>query len=285
MNNPLTDFIRHPKIYIRLPSGGKFWPKGSIDIPETGEFPVYSMTVKDEITLKTPDALLNGQAVVDIIHSCIPNIKNAWHTPNIDLDTLLVAIRIASYGEMMEISHIVPGTQEEVNHSIDLRLILDQLSNADPWEDVIQLGENITCLVTPLTYKHVSQNSIKSFEAQRMITLLTDSEIPEDQKIDLLNQSVNTISDIAFNLILESIEKIVTPEAEVVEKEFIQEFLQNSDRIYYDQVKEHLEKMRDRTGIKPLEFSSSPEHIDLGAPETYKMPLNMDQSSFFVLKS
>lgn len=285
MNNPLKEFLRHPKIYIKLPSGGKFWPEGSIEIPETGDFPVYSMTVKDELTLKTPDALLNGQAVVDIIHSCVPNIKNAWHTPNIDLDTLLVAIRIASYGEMMDISHTVPGTQEEVNHSIDLRLILDQLSNTDPWEDYINLSNDVTCIVRPLTYKHVSQNSIKTFEAQRMITLLTDSGVPEEQKIDLLNQSVNALSDIAFDLILESIDRISTPDAEVIEKEFIKEFLENADRVFYDKIKQHLEKMRDRTGIKPLEFSSSAEHIELGAPETYKMPLNMDQASFFVPRS
>ena len=31
----------------------------------------------DEITFKTPDALLNGQATVDVIQSCIPNIKDA----------------------------------------------------------------------------------------------------------------------------------------------------------------------------------------------------------------
>ena len=123
MSNPLTSFMRQPKIYIRLPSNGKYWPDGSIDMPDNGELPIYSMTAKDELTLKTPDALLNGQAVVDIIQSCVPNIKNAWVTPNIDLDTLLVALRIATYGEMMEISHTVPGTSEEVTHNIDLRIV------------------------------------------------------------------------------------------------------------------------------------------------------------------
>ena len=39
--NPLSAFMRQPKIYIRLPSGGNYWPEGSIEIPETGELPVY----------------------------------------------------------------------------------------------------------------------------------------------------------------------------------------------------------------------------------------------------
>ena len=84
-NNPLAGLMRQPKIYIKLPSGGEFWPKGSIDMPENGELPVFSMTAKDELMIKIPDALVNGQAIVDVIQNCIPSIKNAWSTPNIDL--------------------------------------------------------------------------------------------------------------------------------------------------------------------------------------------------------
>ena len=46
--NPLSSFMRQPKIYIRLPSGGQYWPAGSIIPTENGEFPVYSMTARDE---------------------------------------------------------------------------------------------------------------------------------------------------------------------------------------------------------------------------------------------
>lgn len=284
MNNPLTGYIRQPKIYIKLPSNGKFWPADSIDMPETGEFPVYSMTAKDEIALKTPDALLNGQAVVDVIQSCVPNIKNAWHTPNIDVDTILVAIRIASYGEMMEISHIVPGTDEEVTHTVDLRRILEQLLNSGNWNDTVTVNEQITCIVHPLTYKHLAKNSVKTFEAQRMISLVSDSDIPEEQRVAILKESVDVLADISFDIILDSIYSICTNDAEVTDKNFIQEFLQNSDRITYDKVQEHLTHMKELTGIKPLEFKSSQAHIELGAPEVYSMPLNMDHSNFFVDK-
>ena len=99
-NNPLSGFMRQPKIYIKLPSGGAFWPRSSIDIPETGDLAVYSMTAKDEITFKTPDALLNGQAVVDVIHSCIPVQSNTqgnldWHV----LRAMHLAGRCISCGE------------------------------------------------------------------------------------------------------------------------------------------------------------------------------------------
>ena len=276
--------MRQPKIYIRLPSNGEYWPEGSIDIPENGEFPVYSMTAKDELILKTPDALLNGQAVVEIIQSCFPNIKNAWHAPAIDIDTLLVALRIASYGEMMEISHIVPNTKEEVSHTIDLRLIMDQLANAK-WQEQILVNEDMLVCVRPLTYKHISQSSIKTFEAQRLIQLISNEEVAESYREDLLSQSVANLSDIAFTTVLDSVYLIKTHEVEVTDKDFIKEFLQNADQEIFNRIEQHLFQLKDVIGIKPLEFESSPEHIELGAPEKYSMPLSMDQSSFFVLGS
>ena len=99
--NPLAKFFRQPAIFIKLPSRGKWWDEGALENTENGELPVYSMTTKDEVLLKTPDALLNGQGVVDVIQSCIPNIKNAWKMPSVDVDTVLIAIRIATFGNKM----------------------------------------------------------------------------------------------------------------------------------------------------------------------------------------
>ena len=128
-NNPLASFMRQPKIYIKLPSQGKYWPPGSLDIPESGELPVYSMTARDELLFKTPDALLNGQSVADVIQNCLPNIKNAWAIPTIDMDTILIALRLATYGEKMAFKHRIPVINEEVEFEIDLRMLLDQQQN------------------------------------------------------------------------------------------------------------------------------------------------------------
>ncbi len=48
-NNPLFKHFRQPAIYLKLPGQGRFWPEDAIDIPPTGEIPVYPMTVKDGI--------------------------------------------------------------------------------------------------------------------------------------------------------------------------------------------------------------------------------------------
>ena len=62
-HNPLAGHFRVPKLYTELPSGGKFYDSDTIDFTENDELPVFPMTAKDEIMLKNPDALLNGEAV------------------------------------------------------------------------------------------------------------------------------------------------------------------------------------------------------------------------------
>ena len=92
-NNPLKQYFRRPAIYLKLPSGGKMYQPGVVNIPESGELAVYPMTAIDEISAKTPDALYNGTAMADIIKSCIPDIKDPWSINSVDLDAVLIAIR------------------------------------------------------------------------------------------------------------------------------------------------------------------------------------------------
>ena len=111
-SNPLNKYFRQPSVYIKLPSDLGY-SKDVIDMTSTTELPVSPMTAMDEIKFKTPDALMNGQGVVDVIQSCIPNIKNAWEIVSYDLDTVFIGIRIATYGETMDITYTVPNTTEQ----------------------------------------------------------------------------------------------------------------------------------------------------------------------------
>jgi hypothetical protein len=279
-SNPLAGFMRQPKIYISLPSGGAYWPQNAIQVPENGQFPVYSMTAKDELVFKTPDALMNGQAVVDVIQSCIPNIKDAWKTPNIDLDLILVAIRIATYGEMMEISHVVPNINEVVEHQIDLRIMLDQLS-INRWEDAVEINEQLTCFVRPLTYKHVTMTSMKAFETQRLMQAVNDDDISDEKKLEVFNQSFSKMTDITVDLVADTVQAIQTPDTLVKEPAYIKEFLKNADADLYKKINDHIARMKKITGLQPLVMTSSDEHRELGAPETYEVPIGLDNSDFF----
>ena len=60
--------FRQPSVFVSLPSQGKWWPPHALQITNpSGELGVQSMTVKDEMALKSPDALMNGVAVVQTL--------------------------------------------------------------------------------------------------------------------------------------------------------------------------------------------------------------------------
>ena len=94
--NPLVDFYRNPKLYVTLPSGTGHYSDDIIEMPEVGELPVYPMTSKDDILTKNPDALLNGDAVIKLVKSCVPAVKNPGELLAPDMEVLLIAIRQAS---------------------------------------------------------------------------------------------------------------------------------------------------------------------------------------------
>jgi hypothetical protein len=278
--NPLANFMRQPKIYIRLPSQGQFWPQNSLVIPESGEFPVYSMTAKDELTFKTPDALLNGQAMVDVIQSCVPNIKNAWATPTIDMDTILIAIRLATYGEKMPFKHTVPNTEIEEEYEIDLRVLLDQQQN-NTWNDRVDINENLAIFIKPLTYKHMTQTSIKSFETNKILNMVNDDSISDEKKLEIFNNSFANLTKATIDLLTESISSIVTPDTEVTDRKHIADFVANADKEIFEKVQSHISDLKKLNELKPLDFTSTDEQREAGAPETYQVPIDFNNSSFF----
>jgi hypothetical protein len=280
-SNPLANYMRQPKIHIKLPTGGVFWPPKSIEMTETGDFPVYSMTAKDELTFKTPDALLNGQAMVDVIQSCMPNIKNAWVIPTLDLDSILIAIRLATYGDKMTIAYKVPVVLEEVEFEIDLRHLLDQQLTTKSWEEQIHISDDLIIFVKPLTYKHMSQASMKAFETQRIMNMAVDDTIPEDKKLEMFNKSFSILTQITVDLISESISKIIAGEHEVTDPKYIKEFMANADKDLFDQIKNHLDKLKTHNELKPLVAYTTEEQQAEGAPVSYEIPINFNNSDFF----
>ena len=112
--NPLSGYFRSPKLYVKLPTGGKFYTKDVVEYPDAGELPVFPMTAKDEIIMKNPDALLNGEAVTQLITSCVPNVKDVRKMISNDVDVLLVAIQGATNGDDIEVNAQCPTCQETV---------------------------------------------------------------------------------------------------------------------------------------------------------------------------
>ena len=277
--NPLKKYFRQPKLYINLPSKGKFYPAGSLDMPETGELPVFPMTAKDEMTMKTPDALLNGQATVDVIKSCVPNIKNPWQMPSIDIDAVLIALRIATYGDKMDIGAKVPNVGTEKTFSADLNDILADFAMAD-FDSTFETND-LKINIRPLTYEEFTKSSIKTFEEQRIFNLLNNNEVSEEDKLARFNESFKKLTDLTVETLTKGIISIEVDDQRVDNPLHIKEFVENSEKQFFNDVLAHITIQREKFQVKPFVVQSDEEDIAEGAPETYEIPITFDNSNFF----
>jgi len=280
-NNPLNKYFRQPAIYVSLPSGTDY-PPHVITPAQTGELGVMPMTAKDEIRFKTPDALMNGQGVVDVIQSCVPDIKDAWQIKSYDLDTILVAIRIATYGETMEINFTVPGANENVSHTVNLPAILDQLRSTKVDSDIV-LKDGLKITVRPLTYKDMTTTSLKTFQQQKMYGAIQDSQLADEEKAKRFNDAFKALTDLNASILLKNINSItMTDGTEITDPAHIKEFIDNANATLVKEIEDKLTQLRGQGAVKPLKLKATEEQIKKGAPASYEVPVTFDTSNFFV---
>lgn len=273
MPNPLSQYFRQPSIYIKLPSQGKHYSAGSLNVPPTGELAVYPMTAIDEITYRTPDALYNGQATVNVIQSCIPDIKDAWAVPATDVDTLLIAIRIASYGHDMEFGTSCPACGNTAERTIDLRTVLDSIRTADYSKSIV--AGDMEIFFKPLTYKHLNNNNQMQYENQKLLQMLPDAGIPEEEKMTALSNALKKITDITVVALAQSISAVKTPQALVSEPEYIEEMLKNCDSKLFNRIRDFILDLKASSEMQPLKLVCD------NCNHNYEQSITLDMASFF----
>lgn len=273
-NNPLKKHFRQPKIYIKLPSMGKWWPQGSLDMTENGELPVMSMTGKDEMLVKTADALMNGSATTSMIESCMPSIKDAWSTPRIDLDTIMIAIRIATYGPEMSVETKCPHCGHFNGGDIDLRWVMENIKQ--PELDPKFVCNDLMLHLKPVDYRAISRLDQDTYEEQRVIRQLSQEGISTAQRQNILETAVKTLAQKLGMRLAESVSKITTEDGEVVaDKEMIADFISNTDKATFDKIRDIINEYN--SGYKIPDMTIKCDSCD----QTYESKLEFDPANFF----
>jgi len=278
----LSKYKRQPKIYLNLPSGGKFYKSNPMEKSGSGELPIYSMTAKDELLMRTPDALMNGDATAEVIKSCCPLITDPWDIPMIDLDAILIAIRIATYGESMDVEVPIMGLEEPTTEktSVDLREVLDSMQGKE-WPNTFKY-QDLTFHMKPLTYKQSTGFYQSTYEQQRLTGLLQREDVPDEDKLKAFKEGFKKLSAVTLDMILSQVIAIETPDGTESNPSAIRDFFNNTDKDTFVAVENHLEEVKNNWTIKPRRIKVSQELVDKGAPEEVNVPLMFDQSSFFV---
>lgn len=272
----LTKYKRQPKLYIDLPSSGKHYDDTVIENEQYVQLPVFAMSAMDEISTKTPDALFSGQAVADVLKSCIPAIKDPWKLLKIDVDYMLAAVKIASYGDKIELQNRCTHCNNEQTIDFDLNNLIDYFDQA-----VIEKEFEVETLkfsLLPINYKIVTKFGLELYNIQKQLlnaATIEDTEQREKIQQELLSVYNKATVDVLMPYI-NSITELHSNEQET-NIETISQFLQSNDRDLLDIVVKNINDFITQTSFPEQEIQCG--NTECG--KTYKMKYNGDYSSFF----
>ena len=234
-NNPLQQYFRQPKLYINLPTKGVYSAPGTV---ASEKITVFGMTGIDEIIMKTPDALLSGDCISKVIKSCCPEIKDPYELSNVDIDCILIAIRIATYGSTLSASNTCENCEAENEYDIDLNHYMEHFKTC-VFQSKVEL-DNMTIRLKPITYSQANDIGLENFILQKKLVQVNQIEDQTEQEHQI-RKIFEDLSAIQQKLISLSVDQIEIETQMVSEKEYIDEFLNNCDKLVFDKIKEQFD--------------------------------------------
>jgi hypothetical protein len=127
----------------------------------------------------------------------------------------------------------------------------------------------------PLNYKNLNDNSQLQFEQQKLLQIIPDSTVSEAEKMTALTKAFKQLTEITVQSLAASITAIKTPGALVTERPYIEDFLKNCDRDLFNQIRDHVMKLRELSELQPLKLECT------ACNHKYEQALTLDMTSFF----
>lgn len=239
----LQKFYRTPKLFVPLPSGTDYYDESIIEYTSEGEVGILPMTVHDEMALKNPDALLNGEAISNVLLNCVPKLKSPRQLLSIDTEALITAIRIASFGETTDVTFNCPACSKDTTVALNLKAAFQHMKYL-PATNVVHLPSGLSVFLKPSDFEGDTISFKISMESKRLIAEIAKEEDNSPDRTELVKRLYDNISKYTVTLLVRSITRIVCEKegVDVSDKQEIAGFLDNTSsadiKLISDKVKE-----------------------------------------------
>ena len=301
MNNPLMTGVSQPGEFIKLPSNGHFYENPPM-LNADGELEVKPMNAMAELQLKNPDGLLNNESMYNVIKECVPGIPNPHEIISPDLEMIMVALRVATYGKDIELEATCPECNETSTYTLDLTAMLGTMKHVDHNAHVTVNGYKAK--LRPMTLKSQQrvmdyrlQTERLAYSIQRKLESEESNSVTDDA-LNLLrtefNEKVKQAASESFMILADGIESVETPPRDetdedgntltvkgeiVTDRNHIKEWLDSIAAPDSTRIKNEIEKISQDTMDKNFNFKcSNCEHES-------KMEVELNPANFFATNS
>ena len=241
MSNPLISYMNINRVYCRLPSAGKFYNPNLINCDAADEIPIKAMSARDEFQLNNAQALMNGQAVAEVIQNCVPDIKDANFLNVCDVEVLLLGIKQASGDDTYSVPVECPECTKKGEVTRDITRLLDNLE-IHPDKHTYKIND-LELVLIPCTWKLYNIVGRSRFEQNKLIKTITSPDfagLSEEEKHEKINVAFNKLVDYTYDLMTGSVIHITTPDGTVSDPAHIREYLQSLPKEHYTAINEKL---------------------------------------------
>lgn len=276
--NPLLNYTRKPEIYITLPSNGHFTVEENMNVSVNGELGVSAMTTSDELILKTPDALLNGEAIVKIIKSCVPDVVDVYNLIAPDVDAILVAIRYASYGDGMDFVANCPVCETEKHFSISLTEVLSKIQTLES-EYVVELSNKMKVSIMPYTFKSMIKEGLMAYNEAQILKVVLNEDLTDPETTKQYQESFNKMAELVVELAAECVVGLWDPDGNYIDAttDQIHEWLQNIPRADADKIQSKINEINAIGVYKKAALECENE----SCKHKWEADISFDASNFF----
>lgn len=279
MSSFLQQYQRQPKLFIDLPSKGKFYNAAIIQDEQYVQIPVFGMNAMDEIMFKTPDALFSGESTAQVIKSCIPTILDPWKLVGFDIDYILIAIRIATYGDEMPISTKCVKCDSDTESLLSLTKMIQKYETFET--DRNFEVDNLTFNLKPLTYKQMTDFSVENYSYERhLIEIGKNADLTLEQKNEESKNAYKLMNDLNMRVAISYIRSITDNENEETDLKAITEFIVQNDSVFYNKLKDNIFDLSNRWRTPTMDIVCANEECN----HNYVSKVELDYSNFFGLK-
>jgi hypothetical protein len=133
----------------------------------------------------------------------------------------------------------------------------------------------LTIHIRPYTYKEVTDASLKTFEQQRIISIVNDEDMPDEVKVQKFNESFVKLTELTVDTMAKCVWKITTPDGDTTDLTDIVEFIHNSPKEVFQKIADHIGEIKSRMSMGNQEVACNE------CEREFSMPIELDQSSFF----
>lgn len=279
-NNPLSQFYRAVKFVVRLPSLGQYYEDGIVDTNDDCEVQILPMTARDEMLLKNPDALMSGDAVISLIRSCVPQVKQARKLLACDIDAIMLGIQAASYGEKSELAAKCPECNADNLYAINYNNLLSSTDNLEPHYEIV-LSNTVSVFIEPSRFDTAVKIQKAMFEGSKIQRILQDQQLSIDNKTRLFAEAFGKLERTNYEIVIDCIKKAVATDPttgeliEVTNRKQIADFLEN---IQSEDVKLIDDKLKE---INTFGVQKNLDAVCSSCGHEWVLPIDFNDTTFF----